>query len=89
MAAVSLKKKLDARSEAEAQAALRPGVDGVVLDYRGARATFLPQVWEQLPQPQQFLAALKRKAGLPVTFWATDLRLARYRVQKFVDGGIR
>jgi AmmeMemoRadiSam system protein B/AmmeMemoRadiSam system protein A len=74
---------LAAGSEAEAHAALRPGVDGVLLEWRGRSATFLPQVWEQLPQPQEFLAALKHKAGLPADFWARDLRLSRYRVRKF------
>ena len=56
-----------------------------MLEWRGRRATFLPQVWEQLPQPREFLAALKRKAGLPADFWAADLRLSRYRVRKFAQ----
>jgi AmmeMemoRadiSam system protein B/AmmeMemoRadiSam system protein A len=74
-----------ASSQAEALRALQPGVDGVVLEYRGRHATFLPQVWEQLPAPADFLAALKRKAGLPEDFWAEALRLARYRVRKFAE----
>jgi AmmeMemoRadiSam system protein B/AmmeMemoRadiSam system protein A len=73
------------RTEADAHAALRPGIDGVVLEWRGRRATFLPQVWEQLPQAREFLAALKHKAGLPRDFWAEDLRLSRYRVRKFAQ----
>ncbi|MBK6863955.1 MAG: AmmeMemoRadiSam system protein B [Ideonella sp.] len=76
---------LGSASEAEAHSALRPGVDGVILEWRGRRATFLPQVWEQLPQPREFLAALKRKAGLAADFWADDLRLSRYRVRKFAQ----
>ena len=76
---------LAASSEADARAALRPGVDGVILEWRGRRATLLPQVWEQLPGPGDFLAALKRKAGLPADFWADGLRLQRYRVRKFVE----
>jgi len=78
---------LAARSEAEAHALLRPGIDGVILEWRGARATFLPQVWEQLPEPREFLAALKRKAGLASGFWAEDVQLSRYRVRKFVEAG--
>jgi len=74
-----------ARSEADAHAALRPGVDGVILRWRGAHATFLPQVWEQLPDPRDFLAALKRKAGLAAHFWADDVELSRYRVRKFTE----
>jgi AmmeMemoRadiSam system protein B/AmmeMemoRadiSam system protein A len=76
---------LPADSEANALAALRPGIDGVLLEWRGRRATFLPQVWEQLPRPREFLAALKHKAGLPADFWAADLRLSRYRVRKFTQ----
>ncbi len=45
-------------------AQLRPGVDGLILENRTQRGTFLPAVWAQLPQPQQFLDHLKRKAGL-------------------------
>jgi AmmeMemoRadiSam system protein A len=71
--------------EADALAQLRPGVDGVVLTYGLHRATFLPQVWEVLPEPRQFLAELKQKAGLPANFWASDLRLARYQVEKFKE----
>jgi len=62
---------------------LRPGVDGVVLSWRGRRATFLPQVWETLAEPREFIAALKHKAGLGAGFWADDLRVARYAVDKF------
>jgi AmmeMemoRadiSam system protein A len=78
---------LAADTEAQAHAALRPGIDGVILEWRGHCATFLPQVWEQLPQPHEFLGALKRKAGLRADFWADDLRLSRYRVRKFAQSG--
>jgi AMMECR1 domain-containing protein len=61
----------------------------VILEWRGRRATFLPQVWDELPQPAGFLRALKLKAGLPVDFWAEDLRLQRYRVRKFSAAGVR
>lgn len=74
---------LPARSEAEALARLRPGVDGVILAWHGHRATFLPQVWQQLPEPGLFLAALKQKAGLAPDHWDADLRLSRYVVQVF------
>jgi hypothetical protein len=72
-------------SEAHALASLRPGVDGVVFEYRHFRSTFLPQVWEQLPEPAEFLAYLKRKAGLPADFWAEDVRLSRYTVSKWKE----
>ncbi len=74
------------RDEADALRQLRPGVDGVVLECAGRRATFLPQVWEQLPEPVRFLGQLKRKAGLPGDFWSDDVRLSRYRVEKWKEG---
>jgi AmmeMemoRadiSam system protein A len=82
---------LPVRSEAEALARLRPGRDGVVLEYPGSRgereasATFLPQVWEQLPDPASFLAQLKRKAGLPPGFWSPEIRLSIYEVTKWEE----
>ena len=72
-------------SEADALARLRPGIDGLILRYGSQRATFLPQVWESLPDPQQFVAELKRKAGLPADFWHQELTLARYGVRKWKE----
>ena len=74
---------MEFRHEADALAQLRPGMDGVIFQYHGFRSTFLPQVWEQLPQPRQFMAHLKRKAGLPDDFWAEGVRLSRYTVTKW------
>lgn len=78
---------LKVASEAAALAALRPNVDGVVFEYKHYRSTFLPQVWEQLPDPVEFLAHLKRKAGLAADFWADEVRLSRYTVSKWKEGG--
>ncbi len=72
-------------SEAQAIAQLRPGIDGVILRFGQTRGTFLPQVWESLPRPEDFLAHLKRKAGLPADFWHDDIRLARYTVNKWQE----
>ena len=71
--------------EEEALAQLRPGIDGIVFEYRERRSTFLPQVWEQLPQPWDFLAHLKHKAGLPPSFWHPDVKLWRYTVTKWAE----
>lgn len=76
-------------SEDEALSVLRPGIDGLILEYAQHRSTFLPQVWEQLPEPFEFLAHLKRKAGLPQDFWAADVRLSRYTVNKWKEQGSR
>jgi AmmeMemoRadiSam system protein A len=72
--------------EADALSQLRPGIDGVILEYGWHRATFLPQVWEQLPEPRHFLGQLKLKAGLSPEFWAEGVRLSRYTVEKFKEG---
>jgi len=66
---------------------LRPGRDGVILQGPGgASATFLPQVWQQLPLPEQFLGHLCRKAGLAEQAWRTDaLRFFVYQVQSFAE----
>jgi AmmeMemoRadiSam system protein A len=76
---------LDFVSEADALVQLRPGIDGVVFEYGSYRSTFLPQVWNSLPQPQQFLAKLKSKAKLSEDFWAEDVRLSRYTVSKWCE----
>jgi AmmeMemoRadiSam system protein A len=71
--------------EAELLAQLVPGRDGLVLEVGERRATFLPQVWEALPVPRDFIAALKQKAGLPQEFWSPALRARRYRVAKWSE----
>lgn len=77
---------LAAKNEAEAIRAMRPGIDGVYLECGDFRATFLPQVWESLPDPEQFLKALRHKARLPAGFWDPAIRLTRYTVEKYGDG---
>ena len=69
--------------EADALRQLRAGVDGVVLEYGHHTGTFLPQVWDDLKEPADFLAHLKYKAGLPPDFWDRDVRLSRYTVFKW------
>ncbi|OYW40765.1 MAG: AMMECR1 domain-containing protein [Hydrogenophilales bacterium 12-61-10] len=76
---------LGTASEQEALASLRPHVDGVVFEFGHYRSTFLPQVWEQLPDPVEFLAQLKRKAGLSMNFWDPGVRLSRYTVSKWKE----
>ena len=71
------------RSESDALRRLRRGVDGVIFQCGNRRAVFLPQVWEQLPEPREFMSHLKQKAGLPADFWADDVRLAVFQVEKF------
>ncbi len=70
-------------SEQELVALIEPGRDGLILEEGLARGTFLPSVWESLPNPVDFLRQLKRKAGLPENYWSDRLRISRYRTESF------
>lgn len=72
-------------SEEDAVNQLRPGLDGVILECAGHRGTFLPQVWESLPERHLFLNHLKRKAGLPADYWVPGIKLSRYEVNKWKE----
>lgn len=72
-------------NEADALAQLRPNIDGVIFSVGSRRSTFLPQVWEQLPNPGLFMAHLKQKAGLPADYWSSGVQLARYTVKKWKE----
>jgi len=82
---LSASQEMSVRDEADALAQLSPSVDGIIFEYGRYRSTFLPQVWEQLPLPRQFMAQLKRKAGLPDDFWAEGVKLSRYTVTKWSE----
>ena len=77
--------RVDAEDEERVLASLRPGVDGVIVQHGSQRATFLPQVWETIAEPREFLAALKRKAGLSEEFWSPQLNVSRYAVTKWAE----
>lgn len=67
-------------------ASLRPNTDGVILTSGRHRATFLPQVWEKIPEPHQFLDLLCEKAGLPRRAWHTGhLDVLTYQVESFEE----
>ena len=63
--------------------ALRPGIDGLLLEDPPHRATFLPQVWRSLPVPEEFLEELLLKSGLPRRHWSATLRFQRYEAEEF------
>jgi AmmeMemoRadiSam system protein A len=64
---------------------LRPGVDGLVIVANGRRATFLPKVWDTLPEPHEFLAALKAKCGLERDYWSERMQFLRYRTTSYTE----
>jgi uncharacterized protein len=82
---LSPSQEMQVRDESDALAQMRPGVDGIIFEYGRYRSTFLPQVWEDLAQPRQFLAMLRRKAGLPDDFWEEGVKLSRYSVTKWSE----
>lgn len=70
-------------SEKELLAQLRPNIDGLILSDGPARSTFLPSVWEQLPEPHDFITHLKLKAGLPAHYWSDTIKMKRYTTTTF------
>lgn len=73
------------RDEADLVSRIRPGRDGLLISWGRHRGTFLPVVWEQLPDVSAFWAQLKRKAGLPPEFWSDELECWRYEAIKVTD----
>ncbi len=82
---LSAMQKIDFSSEADALAQLQPDIDGLVFEYSYHRSTFLPQVWQQLPDRKDFMAHLKQKAGLSADFWSDEVELFRYTVSKWKE----
>jgi uncharacterized protein len=70
-------------SEQDLLRQIRPKIDGLVLQEKDRRSTFLPSVWEQLPQTTTFLSHLKQKAGLPTDYWSDTIQISRYTVESF------
>ncbi len=69
--------------ERDLVAQLRPGVDGVIVRDGYCRGTFLPSVWESLPNPEDFFCHLKMKAGLPPDHWSDTLQAECYSTESF------
>jgi AMMECR1 domain-containing protein len=80
---LSAPEKAEFGDEVDLLGRLRPGVDGVILEYAGRRGTFLPQVWESLPDRRRFMQELKRKAGLAADTPLVACNIWRYQVVKW------
>jgi AmmeMemoRadiSam system protein B/AmmeMemoRadiSam system protein A len=80
---LSAPKTIRFADEADLLAQIRAGEDGLILECDGKRATYLPQVWEGLPDKRQFLRELVKKAGLPEDTRLMRCKISRYRVTKF------
>jgi AmmeMemoRadiSam system protein A len=85
VAVLSPSEPLAAGTRAELVAALRPGVDGLLITDGARRATFLPSVWQRLDDPERFLAALLAKGGWAPGEWPAELRAWRYTTAEYRD----
>jgi AmmeMemoRadiSam system protein A len=72
-------------SEEDLLSRIEPGRDGLILRAGNARGTFLPSVWESLPEPREFLRHLKMKAGLRPDFWSDGVEIWQYHTESFSD----
>lgn len=79
---------LATNNEAAVLAQLRAGIDGLVFRYGHHHSTFLPEAWSQYTEPEEFLAQLKYKAGLPPDFWDAAVELQRYTVNCWREAGL-
>jgi AMMECR1 domain-containing protein len=76
---------MSVRSRSALLSGLRPALDGLLIQDRHYHSTFLPKVWEQLPDPENFLDHLLTKAGLPTTHWSATLQCFRYHTVTFSE----
>ncbi len=74
---------LSVNSREELLAIIRPGKDGIIIEESGRRATYLPSVWDQLPDPDRFISELRSKAGLDAGQWGR-CRVFRYTTEEFM-----
>jgi AmmeMemoRadiSam system protein A len=72
-------------SESDLLEQMRPQIDGLILEDGVYRGTFLPTVWESLPDKQDFLRHLKMKAGMRPDYWSDNIRVSRYTTESFSD----
>jgi len=80
---LSLPEPMTFDSEKDLIQQLRPNIDGLILEEGWHKGTFLPSVWESLPEPQLFLQHLKRKAGLSPHYWSDTIKVERYTTDSF------
>lgn len=80
---LSTPRRIHVASQDDLLAALNPDTDGLIIRDGDRQALFLPSVWEQLPDPAQFLAHLKVKAGLPANHWSDSFAAFRFTTESF------
>ena len=83
---LSAPERMECETEADLLEQLRPGIDGLILEFGPHRATFLPSVWRHLPEPGAFLHQLKLKGGFSSDFWSPEITVWRYTVESWQEG---
>ena len=73
--------EMDFSSEEDLIAQIRPNIDGLILESDSRRGTFLPSVWQSIPESEQFLRHLKQKAGLAKNYWSDQIKVYRYTTE--------
>ena len=85
LSVLSPKEKLSFTSEEELIEQIQPGIDELVLEYKGQNGTLLPSVWKSIPDARKFLFLVKQKAGLDRDFWAESIQAYRYTTHTIQD----
>ena len=85
---LSTPESIEVTSQQQLLTQLKPGIDGLILRYQDKQATFLPSVWQQLPDPQQFVEQLKQKAQLAPDFWSNEMQCSVYHSITFSEKSI-
>jgi AmmeMemoRadiSam system protein A len=85
---LSVPEPIECNSETELLGKLVPAEDGLLLEDRGRRVTFLPKVWDRLADPGEFVRQLKQKAGWPADYWSSSIQAHRYRAISFDEDAV-
>ena len=82
---ISPLERIRCATEGELLQQIQPERDGLVMESDSGRGTFLPSVWESIPDPADFLRQLKIKAGMAPQCWPADLKIWRYSARKWTE----
>jgi len=78
-------KEISYTNVSDLKSKIKPNIDGIILELDGQKATFLPQVWEELPEFEEFFGHLLSKAGLAMDSFKYNPKIYKYGVQKYKE----
>ena len=85
---LSMPQKLEYTDCKDLLSKLRPSIDGIIIKQGDYKSTYLPQVWKELSDGEDFLSSLCKKAGLASNAWQQDLDIFTYQVEVFDENVI-